>query len=185
MILMLVLQDVGLDAATASRLGLRREDVQQPELASKPNLRLQDTLELDEYLEHKASSRTVVVYRLVAVVFRTGGFTSGHYYVAVQASPDSWVVLNSEQTSGPYTLDEVQAIHGKYIYGTAYLRMDMPVAGDRQSLGRWLQQQQNYEAVRYLQVSQICENLVAVIANYLHRPAGAGAVLPSHTTACL
>ena len=115
MILMLVLQDVGLDAATAGRLGLRREDVQQPELASKPNLRLQDTLELTEYPDHKASSRTVVLYRLVAVVFRSGGF-SGHYYVAVQASPDSWVVLNSEQTSGPYSLDEVQAVHGKHIY---------------------------------------------------------------------
>ena len=101
---------------------------------------------------------------------------------AVQASPDSWVVLNSEQTSGPYTLDEVQAIRGKYMYGTAYLRMNMPVAGGRQSLGRWSQQQHNAEAVRYLQVSQICVNLVAMIANYLHRPAGAAAVLPSHTT---
>ena len=81
MILMLVLQDVGLDAATASRLGLGREDV--PELASKPNLRLQDTLELDEYSEQQASSRTVVLYRLVAVVFRTGG---GHY---------QWTLLRS------------------------------------------------------------------------------------------
>ena len=44
------------------------------------------------------------------------------------------MVYNSEQVSGPYSLDELQAVHGEDIYGTANLHNDMLVAGDRQSL---------------------------------------------------
>ena len=145
---MLVLQNVGADSAIANSLGLTREDLQQPGRAPKLTLKLQESIELDEYPAQVASSRTVVFYRLVVVVFRSGGFTSGHFYVAVQASPDSWVVFNSEQTSGPYSLEEVQALHGDHVYGTAYLRKVMPEAGDRQSLGPWLQQPQNADAAR-------------------------------------
>ena len=119
---------MGADPAIAKSLGLTREDLKQAGSASRLTLELQKTVELDEYPAHESSSRTVVSYRLVAVVFRTGGFTSGHYYSAVQASPDSWVVLNSEQTFGPDSLDEIQAFHGDHIYGTAHLRNDMPVA---------------------------------------------------------
>ena len=175
--LTLILQSVGADPAIAKSLGLTREDVQQAGSASKLTLQLQKTLELDEYPAHECTSRTVASYRLVVVVFRTGGFTSGHYYSAVQASPDSWVVLNSEQTFGPYSLDEIQALHGDHIYGTAYLRHDMPVVGDRQSLGQWLQQPQNAEAARYLQLSHMRQTLVAVIAYCPHLPAGACCLL--------
>ena len=140
---------MGADAVTANSMGLTRADLQMPGLAPKLTLKLQESIELDEYPAHAASSRNVVLYRLVVVVFRTGGFTSGHYYVAVQAAPDSWMVFNSEQTSGPYSLDEVQALHGDYIYGTAYLRNDMPEVEDRQSLAQWLQQPQNADVARY------------------------------------
>lgn len=168
---------MGADPAIAEALGLTREDLQQAGSASKLTLKLQKTIELDEYPAHESSSRTVVLYHLMVVVFRTGGFTSGHYYVAVQASPDSWVVLNSEQTSGPYSLDEVQALHGHFIYGTAYLRNDMPLVGDRQSLGQWLQQPQNAEAARYLQLPDTRQAVVAVIACRPHLPAEACCLL--------
>ena len=153
---MLVLQDVGPNAAAANSLGLTSEDLQRSGPASKLTLKLQDTMELDEYPERVCSLRSVVLYRLVVVVFRTGGFANGHFYAAVQASPDRWVVYNSEQVSGPYSLDGLQAVHGEDIYGTAYLRNDMPVAGDRQSLGQWLQQPLNSEAAQVnLQLSHI------------------------------
>ena len=168
---------MGPDPAIAKSLGLTGEDLQQAGSVSKLTLKLQKTVELDEYPAHEASSRIVISYRLVMVIFRTGGFTSGHYYSAVQASPDSWVVLNSKQTFGPYSLDEIQAFHGDRIYGTASLRNDMPVVGDRQSLGQWLQQPQNAEAARYLQLSHMRQTLVAVIAYCPHLPAGACCLL--------
>lgn len=141
---------MGGDAAIANSLGLAREDVQQAGTASKLTLCLQDSIELDEYPTGDSSSRTVVQYRLVVVVFRTGGFTDGHYYVALQSSPDLWTVYNSAQKSGPHSLDEVQALHGDHVYGTGYLRKEMPVREDRQSLSQWLQQPQNAEAARYM-----------------------------------
>ena len=118
--------------------------------SGKPTLRLQPYVDLEEYPPQSPSSHSHnVPFRLVTIVFRTGGNGSAHFYVALQSSPDQWQVYNSAVVTGPFTLDAVQALHGDHVYGVAYLRSQMPEADDRQSLFAWLQQPENAAAARY------------------------------------
>ena len=117
----------------------------------KPTLKLQASVALEEYTTPPQGSYSSVSYRLVTIIFRTGGLGSAHFFVALQSSPNHWLVYNSAVVTGPFTLDDVQAKYGDYVYGVAYLRSERPEAGDRQSLFAWLQKPENADTARYVQ----------------------------------
>lgn len=164
--LSLVLQNVRGDADATKDLGKSQEILPQSE-PTQLSLKLEATIELEEYPAQEFSSHTMVEYRLVAIVFRIGGYGSGHFYLAAQSAPGRWLVYNSTDISGPYSLDDVQAQHGQNVYGVGYLCKDMPVMEDRQTLAHWLQQPQNAEAARYIHHVSIGQTLVAFVAYVL------------------
>jgi len=111
------------------------------------SLQLQQCIELEEYSSHNWSSR-LVSFALKTIVFRDGGVTNGHFFVAVQCAPDEWVIYNSASMGGPYTLKEIQQRLGGKVYGVAYMRTEVPADDDRQSLAEWLDDPAHADAVR-------------------------------------
>ena len=110
-------------------------------------LRLQQRIELEDYSSQDWSSR-MVSFTLKTIVFREGGITSGHFFVALQCVPDRWVVYNSAAMSGPHTLEQIQQRLGGKVFGVVYMRTNMPAEDDRQSLADWLDDPAHADAVR-------------------------------------
>ncbi|DBA88084.1 TPA: hypothetical protein ACH3X2_005084 [Trebouxia sp. C0005] len=113
------------------------------------SLHLQQCVELEEWNSHDWS-RHMVSFTLKTIVFREGGITSGHFFVALQCAPDRWQIYNSAAMSGPHTLEQIQQRLGGKVYGVAYMRTDMPADDDRQSLAEWLDDPAHADAVRVL-----------------------------------
>ncbi|KAA6418291.1 MAG: hypothetical protein FRX49_11800, partial [Trebouxia sp. A1-2] len=111
------------------------------------SLHLQQCVELEEWNSHDWS-RHMVSFTLKTIVFREGGITSGHFFVALQCAPDRWQIYNSAAMSGPHTLEQIQQRLGGKVYGVAYMRTDMPADDDRQSLAEWLDDPAHADAVR-------------------------------------
>ena len=99
------------------------------------------------------------------IVFREGELTSGHFFTALQYSSGQWVLYNSAQMSGPFTLREMQCRCGGQVYGVAYMRTEMPADDGRQSLAQWLADPANVGAARWdMQLALVClSNLQMVI----------------------
>ncbi|KAL0018820.1 hypothetical protein WJX77_001924 [Trebouxia sp. C0004] len=113
------------------------------------SLKLEQRIELEEYTCHDWSSR-MVTFTLKTIVFREGGITSGHFFVALQCAPDRWVIYNSAAKCGPYTLKQIQQRLGGKVYGVTYMRTETPADDDRQSLAEWLDDPAHADAVRML-----------------------------------
>ncbi len=111
------------------------------------SLQLQQCIELEEYSSHGWSSR-MVSFTLKTIVFRDGGVSNGHFFVALQCAPNRWVIYNSASMYGPYTLEQIQQRLGGKVYGVAYMRAEMPADDDRQSLAEWLDDPAHADAVR-------------------------------------
>ena len=111
------------------------------------SLHLQQCVELEEWNSHDWS-RHMVSFTLKTIVFREGGITSGHFFVALQCAPDRWQIYNSAAMSGPHTLEQIQQRLGGKVYGVAYMRTDMLADDDRQSLAEWLDDPAHADAVR-------------------------------------
>ncbi len=111
------------------------------------SLQLQQRVELEEYGPPDYLSRKVS-FTLKTIVFREGGLTDGHFYVALQCAPDGWMIFNSASTSGPHTLEQIQQRLGGKVYGVAYMRTEMPAEDDVQSLAEWLDDPAHADAVR-------------------------------------
>jgi len=111
------------------------------------SLQLQQRVELEEW-SSQDWSRHMVSFTLKTIVFREGGITDGHFFVALQRAPNRWVIFNSASTSGPHTLEQIQQRFGGKVYGVVYMRTEMPAEDDRQSLGEWLDDPAHADAVR-------------------------------------
>ena len=121
-------------------------------------LKLQPQIELEEY-KSKDWSRVMVSFDLKTIVFREGEVTSGHFFTALQSSPGQWMLYNSAQMSGPFTLREIQCRYGGQVYGVAYMRSEMLADDGRQSLAQWLADPTNANAARWdMQLALSCRS---------------------------
>ena len=110
-------------------------------------LKLQPQIELEEY-ESNDWSRVMVSFNLKTIMFREGEVTSGHFFTALQSIPGQWMLYNSAQMSGPFTLRELLSKYGGQVYGVAFMRIEMPADDGRQSLAQWLDDPTNVGAAR-------------------------------------
>ncbi|KAL0055110.1 hypothetical protein WJX82_007119 [Trebouxia sp. C0006] len=152
--------------------------VQSPQTQSAGNdingavsLQLQQRVELEEYGPPDYLSQKVS-FTLKTIVFREGGITDGHFFVALQRAPNRWVIYNSSSTSGPYNLEQIQQWFGGKVYGVVYMRTEMPAEDDRQSLGEWLDDPAHADAVRMLASAVVNSGVEAP-------PAAAAAAAPA------
>ena len=61
---------------------------------------------------------TVVCYRLAVIVFRTGGMTDGHFYIAAPTTAGNWRVLNNSAAQQPVSLKQLQRSEGKHAHAS-------------------------------------------------------------------
>jgi len=94
-------------------------------------LKLEESIQLEEQKES-------IQFRLTTVVFREGGHTDGHYFLAVQERPGSWLVYNSSTMRGPYDFKALQAEYAAKVQGVVYVRKQWLDNEQFQQLDRWL-----------------------------------------------
>ena len=75
-----------------------------------------------------------VCYRLAVIVFRTGGMTDGHFYIAAPTTAGNWRVMNNSAAQQPVSLKQLQRTEGRHAHGVMYVRAKAPAKDDWASL---------------------------------------------------
>ena len=71
-----------------------------------------------------------VCYRLAIIIFRTGGLSDGHFYIAAPTTPGMWSIFNNQTAQKAMLLKELQLVEGRHAHGTMYVRTKAPATDD-------------------------------------------------------
>ena len=71
-----------------------------------------------------------VCYRLAVIIFRTGGMSNGHFYIAAPTTTGMWTILNNQTSQKPISLRELKRVEGKNAHGMMYVRSKAPTTDD-------------------------------------------------------